>query len=260
MRYRLALTLLAAAACLGQSPGVETVVDDRWPGKVLQQKLVVAPPEFNPASLRELFAEIRSHNLTFPLVKVDVFTSREAASGNFKGCCELTYARWRDLFDRCGGSLPASAQFIAINDNSAMRVRDETGKIYTAVVSGKDPTVLTIAGATLRLADVISRTIIGRDGGRALTTEFYYWSSHRYTEATAMAVWKELTRSTGLTSTTVSLEPWPWFVLAEGFPAVYPYAAMSEVPTEEQCQASHRVECSSQYGPTAVCWSFGQKP
>jgi hypothetical protein len=239
---------------------VETVVDDRWPGKVLQQKLVVAPPEFNPASLRELFAGIRSHNLTFPLVKVDVFTSRDAASGNFKGCCELTYARWRDLFDRCGGSLPASAQFIAINDNSAMRVRDETGKIYTAVVSGKDPTVLTIAGATLRLADVISRTIIGRDGRPVLTSGFYYWSSDDYTESTASDVWRELNRTSGLTNLTVHVERWPWFVLLEGFPVFYPYAPLSEVPTEEQYVSSRRVGCGSQYGSRPVCWTYGQKP
>lgn len=261
MGYRLALVLLVTAVLgCGQSRGIETVVDDRWAGRVLQQKLVVPPSEFDSTSLQRLFGQIRARNSTLPLIKVEVFTSREADSGNFKGCCDLTYSPWRNLFDKYKTSVPASAQFISISGNSAMKVRDETGKIYTAVLSGKDPTVLTVGGATLRLADVISRTIIGREGRPTLTSGFFYWSSDAYAESTALDAWRELTRSTGLTSVTVYIERWPWFVLVEGFPVFYPYAPSSEVPSEEQYVRSRRVQCGSQYGARPVCWPSGQEP
>lgn len=261
MRFQLALTMLAAAVLAGaQSRGIETVVDNRWDGRVLQQKVVVSPSEFNVAWLQRLFGEIQARNSPLPLVKVEVFTSRKADSGDFKGGCELTYGPWRDLFDKYKANVPASAQFISIGGNSAMKVRDEAGRIYTAVLSGKDPAVLTVGGATLHLADVISRTIIGRDGRPTLTSDFYYWSSDGYTESTALAAWRELTRSTGLRNVTVYIERWPWFILAGGFPVFYPYAPSNEVPSEEQYVLSRRVWCGSQYGPSPVCWAYGQKP
>ena len=177
------------------------IKDHRWPKKLLVQTIIVPASSFEPALL----------------------TDRKAASANWKCATDISYQGWRSEFEDYRRHVPPSAQFISINGNAAMRVRDASGNVRTTVIAGNDPNTLTIRSRQFQLADFIAGTVYVR----ALDTEelqisFYYWSTDSYDESTVNEVF-------------------------------------GEPPGEEEYCSSRKVTCSTVLGPPSVCRTFGNR-
>jgi hypothetical protein len=237
----------------------EVIKDRRWPKKLLVQTIIVPPSSFEPASLASLFSEILlNEGGTYSVMKIEVFTDRKAESANCKCVTDVAYKGWLSWLEDYRRQVPPSAQFISINGNAAMRVRDASGNVRTTVIAGEDPNKLTIRGMRFQLADFIAGSVYVR----ALDTEelqisFYYWSSDSYDKSTVNEVLTERVKTTGVQNTSVVVEPWPWFILSDEFPILYPYDSLGEPPSEDAYYSALRVTCSNVYGPPSTCRSYG---
>src|ERR1700751_4496100 len=93
------LMLLAFSAPLLAAQRFDVVQDDRWPQSALVQKLVISPADFDLSFLRELVGQVlATDGQAFPVVKVEVFTDRKAAFGNFRSATDVNYSLLMALF------------------------------------------------------------------------------------------------------------------------------------------------------------------
>ncbi len=235
----------------------EVVRDQSWPQKILDQTWVIRPADFKPDTLRQLFSQALKVRGRFPVVRVEVFASRDEVSSNMKGGTDVTYAWWRRAFDKYRNQLPMSAELIAIGEDACMRVRDKLGQVNSSVLSGVRPDRLTLGEMQFQLADLLPYGIRTVDGQPELRLAFYYWAPRQFDEEIVKRVLVDRVTRTGIPALTVSVEPWPWFILDEKFPMIAAYVVAGEPPTEDEYYAAHKTTCSSQQG-RPVCWSFGR--
>jgi len=258
------LTALSILAVLGGFAGVpwqahapEVIADNRWPGKVLEQVVLVPAESFNQAFLERYFATMTRHEgASFSVVKIVASPDKGVVANNEKPL-DIGYSGWRPIFDDYRSAVPPSAQFISINGNASLVFRDKSGRVAEKVIAGSDPRLIRSEGKTLHIADIISKTV--RVGSSTdLTTSFYCWSSDPYDNASVAAALKGIIAATGIQRVTVEIEREPWFVLSD-FPVLYPYHDLDRPPSEEQYLRMPRTYCSTIFHSTPACSTYGGK-
>jgi len=230
-----------------QAAGQGRVLEEEVFANELSRSILVSEADFHDAGLARIFDSFIAENrgrYGVALLQVDA-GAEDVRGRNCKCIWVVSFDWWKVLFDKLAGELGGSAELLILKDDVAVRSRSRYGWIETRVLSGTDPYVLKVAGATLRMVHLaITSGPRVQDQESEGMLRAYLVSDRTPSEALARAALTALRGRTGATQLEVVLRNDPWFITDMEFPVLPPYERQALPITREEYEQGAEWRCT----------------
>lgn len=161
--------------------------------------------------------------------------------------CESTYLQWKLLYDKFPKSTLLTAVVISLQGDAVLWLRTLDGSVSRRVLSGKDPTSISVDTIPLEILLVTARVRskferCGTPG--ALDPVLFLKTSAPLNEGFCKRVTSWLSTRLGVEHIWVEIANTPWFPCDGRFPLHYPFSPQGRPPSEDAFYNLPMFSCS----------------
>lgn len=179
------------------------------------------------------------------VIVLSVFSTRDIAVRERGLMCQ-GYRPWRRDYDELARNSLVAANMITIAGDSVLRLRSADGAVRKSVLSGKDPTLFSIAGVFFEILFVSERKMTGLANcdvrGEVAPDVFVRTDAKLTPELCARAITR-LAERIRRKNVTASFRNDHWFACHPGFPVLYPFMPPAPPPAEKEYLDSSTYTC-----------------
>lgn len=205
----------------------------------------------NEPRLRSYYQRIRGDLTTRHGWTVRVFSDQSDATRELYGkmVAESDYDWWLKLYNQFGRDMLPMAEIAGYGDNAVLRLRDASGKLSEAVLSGRNFLHVTLGGLRfeiLKLAFDPPAPVDERGtGNRAVVRVYARFSQvEQATRPGSLESFGKYAQGLfGQEQTVVALRRDAFFITDNRFPIVYRFDELSRPPSREEYDRSSTVYC-----------------
>jgi hypothetical protein len=244
MRTLSVLLLFLGAICCRAA---DTVTGDLKDSNSLVRLQILSSSMFNLTDMervarRFLDGAAKSHTTAVLLVYADRTIASQEGAG-----CEGNYLQWKLLYDNFPKGALLAASVISLQGDAVLWLRTFDGSIFRRVLSGKDPTQISVGGVPLEILFVTARIRSRFEGcgtPGALDPVLYLRTSVALSDGLCERVTSWLATRLGAKHIWVELANVPWFPCDGRFPLRYPFSLPEPPPSEDTFYSFPAFSCT----------------
>ena len=209
-----------------------------------RRQLVLPASDFTEPSIRgEFLRSLSQRTDNTGILLIDAVDNLKFGNLSEMGIDDATYGSWRGLYSDYENGIPPFAELLAIGQNAAMRLRDNSGRVSLSVLEGQNPYDVRACGQYFSLAHLAVRHQANMISTFSDGLHFFLITTGTINEELTRCAREELQSSAPKMNVSVSIRNDRWFLLDPDYPVVLPFITDNSPPTEQDYERATYWEC-----------------
>jgi len=241
----LSFTLLVVGSIC--CPAADRVNGDLKDSSTLVRLQILPSSKFNLTDMERVARRFLAGPAEARTTAVLLVYADRAVAAQQAAACEDNYLQWKLFYDKFPKSALLAAAVISLRGDAVLWLRTLDGSVSRQVLSGKDPTPISVDGIPLEILFVTARIrsrfeACGTPG--TLDPVIFLKTSAPLNESFCKRVTSWLSTRLGAQHIWVEIANVPWFPCDGRFPLHYPFSSQELPPSENAFYNSPMFSCS----------------